>query len=135
VTTLLERALLAEERVEELEGRVRDLESRLRGALNADPTTASSALSWISRAENGERLLGALLRRIGQRSIDTREFPDGWVAQAEGQMRTVTILKRDQAAMAERPDAQDYWTESTDALGRRSVVRDKSGWMHAKKGS
>ncbi len=120
---LLERALASEEALDRALGRVADLESRMRGALNADPTTASRALSWVGRAEQAERLLEEVLRFVSQRSLNTTDFPPGWVTRAEAQVKAVGILKRDQEKFAERPD-DDYWTRYTDEQGRAGVVRD-----------
>lgn len=132
---LLDRAVEAEERVESLQRRVADLEARLRGALDADPTTASRALAWIGRAECAEKLLAELLRYIDQRSVDTREFPPGWVTRAAAQMKAVEILRRDMAEMAESPDnSEEYWTTYVDSLERRGVVKDDDGWMHGRIG-
>jgi hypothetical protein len=132
---ILDRALEAEDRAEKAEKRVRDLEGRLRAALSADPTTASRALSWIGRAEQAERLIEELMRFIDQRAIDTRDFPGGWVARAQAQMRAVDILRRDQAEMAEKPEnADEYWTTFVDSLERRGIVKDDTGWMHGKVG-
>lgn len=128
---LLNRALDAEDRVERAERRIEDLKSRLRGALDADPTTASRALAWIGRAEQAESLLAEVLRYVKQRSLDTRDFPPGWVSRAEAQMRAVEILRRDMADMAERPDnSEEYWTTFVDSLERRGIVKDTDGWMH-----
>jgi hypothetical protein len=124
---LLERALLAEELVEGLRERIADLELRVRGAIGADPTTASRALSWVGRAELSENLLIELMRRIDQGSIDTGHFPAGWVARCRAQMKAVEVLRRDQAEMAEPPSNPDaYWTTGVDRKGRRTVVRDRT---------
>lgn len=120
---LLERALSAEDALELALKRVADLEMRVRGALNADPTTASRALSWVGRAEQAEALLEEVLRFVSQRSLNTMDFPSGWVTRAEAQIKAVGILKRDQEKFAERPD-DDYWTRYVDPKGRAGVVRD-----------
>lgn len=120
---LLERALTAEEGLERALARIADLELRMRGALNADPTTASRALSWVGRAELAEGLLGEAMRFVRQRSLNTQDFPPGWVARTEAQLASVVLLKRDQERFAERPD-DDYWTTYVDPKGRAGVVRD-----------
>lgn len=123
--TLLERALAAEERVDGLLERIADLESRMRAALNADPTTASRALSWIGRAENAESLLAKLLLFIDQRAVDTSKFPGGWVSQAQAQMKAVAVMNRDLTPLAERPEDNAYWTTHVDSKGHRQVVHDE----------
>lgn len=119
---ILDRALAAEDRAEKAEKRVVDLEARLRAALDADPTTAIQALSWVNRAEQGEVILRELLRYIDQRSVDTRGFPSGWVARARAQLKAVEILKRDQAQLAERPPEDDYWVQ-----GKHDLARFRAG--------
>lgn len=120
----------AEDRCDALRERVEDLEGRLVAALNADPSTATRALSWIGRAEQAERLLKEVKRYIDQRSLDRGKFPNGFVTRLEAQLKTVEILERDQANLAEKPVDNDYWTTHVDAKGHRGVVRDNSGWMH-----
>lgn len=128
--SLLERALEAQEENDKLRERVADLESRLKAALNADPSTASRALSWIGRAEQAETLVRQVLLFVKQRSLDTTHFPPGWVARAEAQIKTVEVLERDLRHLAERPPDDDYWTTFDDPKGRPGVVRDSDGWMH-----
>src|ERR1700746_4054536 len=82
----------------------------MQAPLGADPTSACNALSWVTRAEQAEKLLLELLPRIAQRSINTRDFPAGWVAKANAQMATVEIIRRDQVEMFERPPYDAYWT-------------------------
>lgn len=117
MTSLLERALAAEEEAELLRSRVIDLEARLKGVLGADPTTAVRALAWIGRAETGEELIREILIAAGQRSINSTDLPAGWLARAEAQLAAVAILRRDQAEMAERPDGDESW----ERLGRGEV--------------
>jgi hypothetical protein len=121
---LLERALAAEERADAAEARLADLEARLRSAINADPTTASRALSWIGRAEEAERLLRQLMLFIEQRSIDTREFPGGWVERTRSQLRAVDILNRDLHHLVERPEDDDYWATTVQPTGEKGIVID-----------
>ena len=122
---LLERALRAEEARDEAERRAADMEVRLRGALNADPSTATRALSWVGRAEAAEQLVSAVLRHVGQRSLEATALPPGWVSRATAQMKAVEVLQRDLQHLIERPPDTDYWTTGQDALGRRSIVTDK----------
>lgn len=117
MTSLLERALAAEEEAELLRSRVIDLEARLKGVLGADPTTAVRALAWIGRAETGEELIQEIVIASGQRSINSTDLPAGWLARAEAQLAAVAILRRDQAGMAERPDGDESW----ERLGRGEV--------------
>lgn len=106
---LLERALLAEEKVEGLEARVADLESRLRGVLNNDPETASRALAWMQRAENAERLLLELRGWLDRNPSVGDLLPTGYASRATAQLKTVAILKRDQQALGERPPEDEWW--------------------------
>jgi hypothetical protein len=122
---LIERAMLAEDRAEAAEARIADLEMRIKAALGADPTTAIKALSWIGRAEQAEDLLRLALRYVHQQSLSTNDFPPGWIAQAEAQIKSVDILKRDLGHLIERPDESDaYWTTAVDAKGRRSAITE-----------
>lgn len=114
--SLLDRALAAEDRADQLEERVKDLETRLKGALNADPTTAIRALSWMYRAENGERLIQEIVRDHKLNSID---LPAGWLARAEAQLAALAILKRDQEAIAERPGDNESWETMENGQVRR----------------
>lgn len=120
----LRRAIEAEEKLERAQERVVDLERRLRASLNADATTASQALSWVSRAEAAEKLLAELMHYINQRSIETGHFPPGWVASAQAQLKAVEILKRDLDKLAERPSEEDYWTMIDDPKAGRTVGRN-----------
>lgn len=120
---LLQRALDAEDERDALLARIADLESRFKSALNADPTTASRALSWIGRAENAEALVREVLRYVEQRSVSATDLPGGWVARAEAQIKAVDILVRDMRELTERPD--ETWADYTERVtGRRSVIRD-----------
>jgi len=121
---LLERALDAEERLDKAKARIDDLESRLKAAMGADPSTATRALSWVGRAETSERLVAEVLRLVDQRSLPSTDLPAGWVARAEAQMRSVAILKRDQAKLGEKPPDEEYWTRfRTEGV----YVRDSAG--------
>lgn len=117
---LLDRALAAEDRADQLEGRVKDLETRLKGVLNSDPTTAIRALSWMHRAENGESLIREMLQlsKLSE-GIQQTDFPPGWLARAEAQLAALAILKRDQAAIAERPGDEESWETMKDGQVRR----------------
>lgn len=120
----LNRALEAEDKVTALQERVHDLEGRLKAAMNFDPTTAVQALSWIGRAEQAEGLLRELKRYTDQRSIDRGQFPNGLLARIEAQLKSVDVLRRDMAELAERPDdSEAYWATADDAKGRRGVVK------------
>lgn len=127
--------LAAQERADAAEARSADLESRLRAALNADPTTASRALSWVSRAECAERLVEQIVAYLDQRSLSSGDLPQGWEATARSQLKAVELLRRDQAKLAERPggNGEEYWTVHQDTLGRRGIVKDNDGWMHRRR--
>jgi hypothetical protein len=120
VTSHLERALAAEDEVDALKERVKDLEARLKGVLGSDPTTAVRALSWIHRAENGEKLIRDLVHdvNVGQ-GIRSTDLPPGWLASAEAQLAALQILKRDQEQMAERPSEDESWEQMKDGQVRR----------------
>jgi hypothetical protein len=123
--SLLERALAAEERADALVERVSLLERRLRAALNAEPTSATRALSWVGRAENAEALLRELDRFIGQRAIDVTEFPAGWVARVTAQLKLLELLRRDDEKAFERPPDEEWW-ERYDVEGSRGItIEDK----------
>jgi hypothetical protein len=123
--SLLERALAAEERADALVERVSLLERRLRAALNAEPTSATRALSWVGRAENAEALLRELDRFIGQRAIDVTEFPAGWVARVTAQLKLLELLRRDDEKVFERPPDEEWW-ERYDVEGSRGItIEDK----------
>lgn len=111
MTTLLERALLAEEAADKLRERISDLEDRLRGVLNNDPETASRALAWMQRAENAERLLLELRGWLDQNPSVADLLPTGYASRMTAQLKTIAILKRDQQALGERP-AEDEWWQS-----------------------
>lgn len=123
---LLERALAAEEARDEAARKLAVLEGRLRAALNADPTTASRALSWIGRAEAAETLVKQVLRYVDQRSLASSALPPGWVARAEAQMRALKILQRDMPDL-DKPsqDPDEIWATYVEReSGRRSLLVD-----------
>ena len=124
MTSHLDRALEADARAESLAARVADLEQRLRAAINAEPTTASRALSWVGRAESAESLVRQILRFVDQRSLSGHELPDGWVAMARAQMKAVAVMDRDLHALVERPGDGEFWSQIVDGKGRRGVVND-----------
>lgn len=114
----LERALAAEDQLESANARVAELEARLRSALNAEPTSASRALSWITRAQEAERFLLAI-------TADAKimaTLPPPLRTRIEAQLRTVEILRRDQARFGESPTDEEYWETWRDS-NRRSWVR------------
>lgn len=117
--SLLDRALAAEEEVERLREREQDLLQRLRGMLGSEPTTAIRAMSWMTRAEEGERLIGEIMLEVvrGQ-GIGATDLPPGWVARAEAQLAALVILKRDQAELMEAPDAEEDWEQYSDGRVR-----------------
>lgn len=118
----IRRALDAEDARDEALKRINDLEHRLKAAINADPTTASRALSWIGRAERSEALVAEVLRYVRQRSISQTDLPGGWVARAQAQMKSVEILNRDLAPLAEKPE--ESWEQYTEReSGRRGIIR------------
>lgn len=102
------------------EERVADLLLRLKAAMGMDATTAAAALSWIGRAETSEKLVAEVLQHVTSRQLNGFDLPRSWVARAEAQQRSVAILKRDQAALAERPP-----DGTARALG--SVMYDRNG--------
>lgn len=119
---LLQRALDAEDERDELQRRLTDMEGRFKAALNADPTTASRALSWIGRAERSEDLIRQVLGYVKQRSLSSTDLPNGWVARAEAQIAAVRILERDMRELTEKPD--ETWADYTEReSGRRSIFR------------
>lgn len=120
---LLRRALDAEDRCEALQARVDDLLGRLRGAMNWDPTSAVQALAWVGRAEQAEALLLELGQYVNQRSVDRGQFPNAYITRVEALLKTVAILRRDQAEMAEKPVGDDYWVTYVDARERRQIAR------------
>lgn len=106
---LLDKALAAEEEAEALRERVADLEGRLRGVLNNDPETATRALAWMTRAENAERLLLELVGWIDANPSVVGLLPTGYSARLMAQLKLVSILKRDQEALAERSPEDEWW--------------------------
>lgn len=107
--SLLDRALAAEEEADKARARAADLEERLRGVLNNDPETATRALSWMTRAENAERLLMELLRWIDSNPSVSELLPTGYSSRLIAQLKLVAILKRDQESFAERPPEDEWW--------------------------
>jgi hypothetical protein len=107
--SLLDRALQAEEEADRQRLRADDLELRLRGVLNTEPTTASRAFAWVSRAENSERLLLELLRYIDENPSVAELLPTGFATRLMVQLKSVAILKRDQAVFGERPPDDEWW--------------------------
>jgi hypothetical protein len=103
----LERALEAEERADELEARVGDLLGRLKGVLGSDPTSAVRALSWMSRAENGEKLI----QEIVSSDMRSTDLPPGWLTRAEAQLAALRILKRDQRELTESAPDDEWWEQ------------------------
>lgn len=122
---ILDRALKAEEERDVALARIEDLEARMHAMLNSDPTSASQALSWVGRAENSEKLLREIERAVKESRCSPRDLPAGWYARVEAQLRTVAILARDQAKMAERP-ADDDLTWETYFSGETRVIRRAS---------
>jgi hypothetical protein len=119
----LERALAAEEEVESLGARIRDLNVRLKGALNSEPTTAVRALSWMHRAENGEKLIAEVAQQAKDGLIGTSELPAGWLARAEAQLAALKILRRDHEQLMEVPDADEAWEKLEDGQIRHIDLR------------
>lgn len=121
--SLLNRAVAAEDRVEELEREVADMRSRLKGAIGADPTTAVAALGWVYRCERAESLLGEIVHYLDQRSLTSTQLPDGWEARARAQIKAAEIARRDQQGF-ERPALGDqYWTTYVTEDGtRRNII-------------
>lgn len=116
MSILLERALAAEEERDEARGRISDLEQRLIAVLGSDPTSASRALSWMSRAENSETLLRELAVWLENNKSVGDLLPSGFATRLRTQLKTVEILKRDQAALAEKPPEGEWWgTAGADA--------------------
>ena len=108
--SLIERVLVAEEQLEASRERAADLEKRLRAVLNSEPESASRALSWISRAENAEKLLEAIVSTPAGRAV----LAPSTLTRIEAQLHTIVILKRDQEAMGERPSEEEWWEEWRD---------------------
>jgi hypothetical protein len=61
--------------------------------LSAEPTTASRALSWISRAEQAEYLVKWILEDAPKQPL---ELPAGWLSIATSLVYSVEILREDQ---------------------------------------
>lgn len=110
MTTLLDRALDAEERLESAQARIADLESRLRGVLGAEPESAVRALAWMSRAENAEKLLIELARYLDENPSLIELLPTGYDTRLRTQLRTVEIQRRDQETMGEKPAEDEWWS-------------------------
>lgn len=112
----LHRALEAEEQLESARERIDDLEGKLKSAFNAEPTSASRALSWIGRAQNAERLLVQIVRDYGAELLPSLR------TQIEAQLHTVEILRRDQEALGESPPSEEWWESWRDS-DQRSFLR------------
>lgn len=112
--SILERALKAEEALEAAEERIADLTSRLQGVLNNEPESASRALSWVGRAQNAEKLL----LEIVQAKL---EMPPPLAARVRAQLQSVVILRRDQAALGEKPPDEAWWQGWTASDGHRLI--------------
>lgn len=120
---LLNRALDAEDRADDLERRCADLELRIKSALNADPTTATRALSWISRAEEGESMLMEIVNMVGAHELKGTDLPPGWVSRAQAQLAAVAIMRRDLTPLTEKPS--ESWSDYVQSHdGRRSILRE-----------
>lgn len=111
---LLDRALAAEERAEELEAQVGRLKALVGGALDMDPTSAVQALNWVGRAQAAEQLLRSALRWHDQ---DPFELPPSWWAQAEATVKAADLSKQDEPENAERPADDAYWTTEVGSEG------------------
>lgn len=124
---LLDRVLMAEARVEELERELADARLRVRAAVGADPTTAVSALGYINRCERAEELLALMLYSIDQGWHREGRLPDGWEARARAQVQAAKVARRKEEEEGfRRPDeSAAYWTTTVDERGRRSVVSER----------
>lgn len=109
MTTNLDRALDAEDRLESAQERIADLESRLRGVLGAEPESAVRALAWMSRAENAERLLLELAKYLAENPSLIELLPSGFDVRLRTQLNAVEIQRRDQQTMGERPPDDEWW--------------------------
>lgn len=110
----LQRALEAEEQLESCRKRAEELEARLRSALNAEPTSATRALSWITRAQNGEKLLIEIMRD----PTVAVALPQSLHTRIEAQLHTVEILRRDQEKLGESPPSEEWWETWRTSEGR-----------------
>lgn len=109
---LLERALQAEDELEARDERIEDLTGRLKAVLNNEPESASRALSWIGRAENAESLLIELVKKLSDGRVPMEALGEdarSLITRIKAQLHTVTILRRDQAALGEKPPDNEWW--------------------------
>lgn len=99
---LLDRAIAAElqlkSRSEELEAVQETLKALLVGDISE-----TAAGSWVARAEHAERLLGELVRWIGDNPSVETLLPIGYASRVRAQLHTLEILHRDQEALGEKP--------------------------------
>jgi hypothetical protein len=121
----LERALEAEEALEVANERIADLTARIKSALNAEPESASRALSWIGRAQNAEKLLMEIVRKG---NLTDGVFPRELRTRIEAQLKTVEILRRDQEALGERPPGEEWW-ETWRATDDGTDLGPEKTWM------
>lgn len=116
---LLDRALAAEERAEELEAQVGRLKALVGGALDMDPTSAVQALNWVGRAQAAEELLAQALRwrdQGGDRDV-FENLPPSWWATVEATVKAAELSKQDEPENAERPADDAYWATGVGSEG------------------
>lgn len=127
---LLDRALAAEQRAEELESQVERLKALIGGAIDMDPTTAIQALNWVGRAETAEKLLANALSWYAAHE----NLPPSWWAQAEATVRAAELSKRDAPENVERPADDTYFTQELDSSRKpRALAPGSVGSAAARK--
>lgn len=122
---MLERAIAAEDRAEELEIELADVRGRLKAVVGADPTTAVSALGWMMRCQRAEKLLGDVVRYVDQRALPGTQLPPGWETRARAQLKAAEIAARDEEGF-DRPSDDEYWSEYQTPDGTQRAIIDKA---------
>lgn len=100
VRFLLDRAVAAEQRADELAEENRVLRGRLRAALTAEPMSAALALGYRDRAHTGERLIGEALDALEA----SHAPPPGWEARARALVHAARITRELEVKMMGDPD-------------------------------
>lgn len=136
MSSILERALAAEEQLESRDVLIAELEARLRAIVGADPQARMAAQTWIRRAELAE----ALLREMDAwaTSWPTVPLPEGWLARCRAQLHTLDIVGRGDirgehlgytpAPVVGQSATGDMW-EVVNAEGKSVVLQDGDSLM------
>lgn len=116
--------LLVDRTVELAEAREKNAEliTRLRGVLGSDPTEATRAMTWVTRAQEAEKLLLELTEWIRNNPSIEGLLPWGFPHKLRAQLKTIEILHRDQESLGERPGDDEWWTRY--ATGDNGVERN-----------